>query len=89
MVRMFIRHTVREYRVWRKAYNAFDKERRGMGVRAHAVYRSVAKPNDITVSHDFVSITKAKSFSGSARLKEIMKGAGVISAPTIWYVKPA
>lgn len=89
MVRMFIRHTVRDYRVWRKAYNAFDKERKTMGVTGHAVYRSVDKPKDITVSHDFVSVTKAKAFSGSARLKEVMKGAGVASIPSIWYVKAA
>ena len=63
MVRMFIRHVVRDYRVWRRAYNAFDKERRGMGVVGHAVYRAVAKPNEVTVSHDFASISKAKAFA--------------------------
>lgn len=87
MVRMFARHTVRDYRAWRKAYNAFDKERTTMGVTGHAVYRSVAKPNDITVFHDFSSLRKAKAFANSRRLKEVMKGAGVTSAPTIWFVK--
>jgi len=89
MVRMFIRHSVRDYRVWRRAYNAFDKERQGMGVTGHAVYRSVDKPNDITVSHDFVNVVKAKAFSRSPRLREVMKGAGVSSVPTIWFVKAA
>ena len=89
MVRMFIRHNVKDYRAWRKTYNAFDKERKTMGVTGHAVYRSVAKPNDITVQHDFASIAKAKAFAGSPRLKEVMKGAGVTSAPLIWFVKEA
>ena len=89
MVRMFIRHGVRDYRIWRKAYNAFDKERRGLGVTKHAVYRAVGKPNDVTVSHDFASISVAKKFAGSRRLREIMKGAGVRTKPVIWYVKPA
>lgn len=89
MVRMFIRHTVRDYGVWRRAYNAFDKERKTLGVKRHAVYRSVAKPNDITVTHDFANIGKAKKLAGSTRLRQIMKGAGVISAPTIWFVKAA
>ncbi|HTO50230.1 MAG TPA: hypothetical protein VML91_21515 [Burkholderiales bacterium] len=87
MVRMFVRHTVRDYRVWRNAYNAFDKERKIMGVKRHAVYRSVTKPNDVTVSHDFANIRKAKAFVGSPRLREAMKAAGVKSAPTIWFVK--
>ena len=89
MVRMFIRHVVRDYRVWRRAYNAFDKERKGMGVVGHAVYRAVAKPNEVTVSHDFASISKAKAFEGSRRLREVMKGASVQGTPTIWFVKPA
>jgi len=87
MVRMFVRHSVRDYRVWRKAYNAFDKERKTMGVKRHAVYRSVARPNDVTVSHDFPSIRMAKAFAGSRRLRAVMKEAGVKSAPTIWIVK--
>src|SRR5688500_9536355 len=30
MVTMVIRHVVREYRKWRKVYDQFDRERRGM-----------------------------------------------------------
>ena len=87
MVRMFIRHTVRDYRKWRKVYDAFDKERATMGVSGHAVYRSLAKPNEITVSHDFSNISKAKAFASSPRLKEVMKSGGIASVPTIWFVK--
>jgi hypothetical protein len=89
MVRMFIRHGVRDYRTWRRAYDAFDRERRGMGVAKHAVFRAVGKPNDVTVSHDFASITVARKFAGSRRLREVMKGAGVRTKPLIWYVNPA
>jgi len=89
MVRMFIRHGVRDYRTWRRAYDGFDRERRGMGVTKHAVYRAVGKPNDVTVSHDFGSISVAKKFAGSRRLREVMKGAGVRTKPVIWYVNPA
>ncbi len=89
MIRMFVRHTVRDYRVWRRAYNAFDKERKTMGVKRHAVFRAVTNPNDVTVWHDFASIAKGKAFARSRRLREVMKGAGVRSAPTIWFVKAA
>ena len=89
MVRMFVRHSVSDYRVWRKAYNGFDAERTAMGVIGAGVYRSAEDPNDITAYHDFATITKAKAFASSARLKEVMKGAGVSSAPQIWFVKEA
>jgi hypothetical protein len=89
MVRMFIRHMVRDYRKWRGAYDRFDRERRGMGVAKHSVYRGCARPNEVTVTHDFASITKAKLFAGSRRLREVMKGAGVRGRPTIWFTKAA
>jgi hypothetical protein len=89
MVRMFVRHTVRDYKLWRKAYNSFDKERKTMGAKRHAVYRSAVKPNDITVSHDFQDLRVAKAFAKSRRLRAAMKAAGVKGAPTIWFVKEA
>ena len=89
MIRMMIRHGVRSYSKWRRAYNAFDRERRGMGVKGHAVYRNVSSSNDITVSHDFASLGAARKFAGSRRLREVMKGAGVRTKPMIWYVRRA
>ena len=89
MVRMVIQHVVREYRTWRRAYNSFDRERRKMGVARHAVFRAVARPNQITVTHDFASLSKARAFAASRRLREVMKGAGVRGKPTIRFVRPA
>ena len=89
MVRMMIRHVVREYRKWRKTYDKFDRERRKMGVTGHAVYRNTSRPNEVTVTHDFKSTSAGKKFAGSKRLREVMKGAGVRGKPTIWFVKRA
>jgi hypothetical protein len=38
MVRLFVRHPVADYAAWRRVYDDFDEERRGMGVTGHAVY---------------------------------------------------
>ena len=84
-VRMFVRHEVADYAIWLKAYNAFNKERRKMGVRGAAVYRSLDNPNDVTVTHDFRKAETAKAFATSARLKEVMEKAGVKGTPQIWF----
>ena len=89
MVRIFVRHSVRDYNAWKRAYNAFNKERRKMGVKRHAVFRAVANPRDVTIFHDFETLTKARKFVGSRRLKQVMKAAGVRGAPKIWFVKAA
>jgi quinol monooxygenase YgiN len=72
-VRMYVRHEVNDYATWRKGYDAFNAERKKMGVTSAAVYRSVDNPNDVTVIHDFKSADKAKEFASSARLKEVME----------------
>lgn len=87
MLRMFVHHSVENYTNWRRAYDAFDAERKTMGVIGADVYQSLDDPNDVTVYHDFKTRQQAESFATSKRLKEVMKGAGVKGRPEIWFVK--
>jgi hypothetical protein len=89
MTRMFVRHPVADFATWKQAYNDFDSERAGMGVKGHAVYQSVDDPNDVTLWHDFETPEAARSFVGSDRLREVMSAAGVAGEPTIWFTRPA
>jgi hypothetical protein len=85
MVTMFARHKVKDFTSWKATYDAFDEERKGMGVTGHGVYQAEGNPNDVTVRHDFRSMDAAKGFAGSARLKEVMQKAGVVGSPDIWF----
>ena len=89
MVRIFVRHNVADYDAWRKVYDEFDAERRPMGVVAHAVYRGLDAPNEVTVWHDFASREEAQAFASSERLRDAMQRAGVQGHPTIWFVEEA
>ena len=84
MARLFARHLVNDYAIWRKGYDAFDPTRRKMGVTGAGVYRSADNPNDITIWHDFANVAQAKALAESDELKAAMKNAGVSGAPTIW-----
>jgi hypothetical protein len=84
VTRMFVRHRVADYAAWRDVYDAFDEERRGLGVTAQAVYRSVADPNDVTACHDFSSQEAAEAFASSPQLRDAMQHAGVQGAPEVW-----
>jgi ABC-type sugar transport system substrate-binding protein len=84
-VRMFVRHEVTDYAVWREAFDAFAPTQKKMGVTFKAVYQSTDDPNDVTVIHDFHSLEKAKTFAASPELKAAMEKAGVKGAPQIWY----
>ena len=86
MVRMFVRHSVADYRSWREGYDAFDATRSAMGVTGHAVFQSVDDANDVTVWHDFDSLEQAQAFVSSEALLQAMGRAGVEGEPEIWFV---
>ena len=89
MIRLFVRHPVSDFSNWKKAYDDFDGERGGMGVKAQAVFQSVDDANDVTIWHDFEEMESAQAFLGSARLKEVMEVAGVTGQPTMWFTRSA
>ena len=88
-VRLFVRHEVNDYAVWRAVYNNFSKTRRNLGVTAQEVYRSSENPNDVTVIHDFKNIDQAKAFVSSPDLKAAMDKAGIKGTPQIWITTKA
>jgi hypothetical protein len=53
MATMFIRHTISDYKAWRKAYDEAAPLQKAKGVTAQAVYQAADNPNDITVTHEF------------------------------------
>ncbi|SDR21356.1 hypothetical protein SAMN05519103_01242 [Rhizobiales bacterium GAS113] len=89
MVRLFVRHNVAEYAAWRKVYDAFDPQRRPMGVTAGAVYQALDNPNDVTVWHDFPTREQAEAFMTSEALRNAIQEAGVQGSPTIWITREA
>lgn len=88
MIRMFARHPVKDFTAWKRVYDDFDEERRGLGVQGESVFQSAEDAHDITVWHDFESAQAAHAFADSSRLREVMDTAGVAAAPTIWFTKP-
>ncbi len=89
MVRLFLRHRVKDYAVWRPHYDAAEELRRTTGVRRSGVYRTIGKPNEVTVWHDFGSVQEANDFVGRPELRDAMASAGVMEAPTIWITEEA
>jgi quinol monooxygenase YgiN len=85
MTTMFVRHTVSNYKTWRKIYDDFAPVQKAKGVTAQAVYQATDNPNDITVTHDFATVEAAQAFVKSEELKKAMQNAGVVGAPTIWF----
>ena len=69
MATMFVRHSVSDYKAWRKIYDDFAPNLKTMGVTSAEVYQSADDPRDITVTHEFPSIGAAQAFATDPELK--------------------
>ena len=87
MVRLFGRHDVADFGVWRKGYDANSAIRDENGVTEAGVFVSVDDGNDVTVYHDFDSVESANAFASNPDLKALMGEIGVVGAPTIWITQ--
>jgi quinol monooxygenase YgiN len=85
MATMFIRHTVSNYKTWRKVYDDFASVQKAKGVTAQAVYQAADNPNDITVTHEFATVEAAQAFVKSEEVKKAIQNAGVVGTPAIWF----
>ena len=89
MATMFIRHEVADYAKWKQIYDDFKPTQQRLGVTGDAVYRAADNPNDVTVTHEFVTIEAAQKFAASDDLHSAMDSAGLVGAPTIWFASRA
>jgi hypothetical protein len=84
---MEISHTIKDYTVWKKAFDADELNRKGSGLNFIVIGRSNENPNNVTVVLHASDLAKAKTFSASPKLKEVMEKNGVISKPEFNYYK--
>ncbi|MEY4961144.1 MAG: hypothetical protein RL610_1323 [Pseudomonadota bacterium] len=84
-IRIYCRHDVADYALWKKGYDGFANYRKTHGVIHESVYQSIDNPNDITVILDFNNINEAKAFAASEELKANMSKLGVKGTPQIWH----
>jgi hypothetical protein len=85
---MIIRHKVRDYGQWRPIFDGHIEMQRAAGLINPRVYHSAdSNKSEIVVVFDTEDTQKAKDFAASAGLKEAMIKAGVLDAPTIYFLE--
>ncbi len=84
MATLFVRHSVSDYKTWRKTYDDFQDTQQANNVTAQAVYQAADDPNDVTVTHEFPNVEAAKAFIQLEELKNAMRSARVVGTPAVW-----
>ena len=80
-----ISHTVKNYDVWKKGFDEDEMNRSASGLTLRSLARGTDNPNKVYVFLNISDMQKAKDFSSSPKLKEVMQKVGVISKPEIFY----
>lgn len=89
MASMLIQHTVKDYAVWKKAFDSAEAMRTSSGELSHQIYRDSTDANKITVVNKWNSLDNAQKFAHSPELKAAMEKAGVEGRPTITFLNEA
>jgi hypothetical protein len=86
---MIVRHKVKDYRSWKKAFDGHAGAQKAAGLTKPRVFRSADDRNETVILMDYKDLKMAKTFGASADLKKTMEAAGVVDQPTIYFVEQA
>ena len=85
---MIVWHKVRDYGQWRPIFDQHAAMQREAGHFNPRVFHSADRnKSEIVVVFDTEDTKKAKEFAASPDLKEAMMAAGVLDAPTIYFLE--
>ena len=81
-----VTHKVANYAKWLVSFEAHDSAKLANGMHNYVIGRGLMDSNMLMVALKVDDTAKAKAFEKDPRLKELMKKAGVIGAPTMTMV---
>jgi hypothetical protein len=80
---ILIRHKVKDYTIWKRAYDAHLPKRIEAGLIERNLFRNDTDPNEVVILFEAKDLVRAKKFVESVDLQEVMEKAGVIGKPDI------
>ncbi len=84
---LLIRQNVTDYAQWKVACVAHSVTRQASGSRGGQLLRSASDPNELVVLLEWDDLERARQFVHSDELREVMRRAGVVGHPTIFFLK--
>jgi len=86
-VRVMVRHKVKDWDIWKKAFDSHMQTRMDAGLTDRVVAHSVGDNHSVTLVFAVSDMAKAKAFMNSDDLKTKMKEGGVEGAPDMFFYK--
>jgi hypothetical protein len=83
---LIVQHRVKDYRKWRRTYDAHAPARKKAGLGSAQVYRGADDPLRVAIVFKVKDIDRAKTFIESDDLRRALKSSGVIGKPAITLI---
>jgi hypothetical protein len=87
VVKIIVRHQVKDFDRWHRAYRGFADLRARHGVLSDEVFQALDNPCDVTVTHELRDRHQAEALLGSTEIRAAAAEAGVVGESTIWLTR--
>lgn len=87
MAFILVRHKVADYGRWRPKYDDHEGARKDAGLSEVQCLHSESDPNEVVLLFKCEDLERARAFSTSDDLRDVMKKAGVIGSPEILFLR--
>ena len=82
---VIVTHPVKDFDVWKIAFDQFEQLRKEAGELTAVVMRHADDPNVVSVLNTWTTVDAAKTFLASEEVKKGMGEAGVTAPPTFVF----
>jgi quinol monooxygenase YgiN len=89
MASILIQHQVKDFAAWKKVFDSSAGLRSSSGEMSVQIFRDASDPNKLTVINKWDSLANAQKFAHSPELKAAMEKAGVLGAPSVYFLNEA
>lgn len=84
---LLIRHKVADYDTWKRVFDDDSEMYRANGSESARVFRSDSDPCEIWLLMAWDDLARARLFTRSDDLLDLMERAGVTDRPDYWYLE--
>ena len=85
--KVIVRHKVRDFEVWKPIFYADADRQRHAGFTKWHLTRNNHDRNEVVIIFECADLDKAKPMFSDPGLAEVMKRAGVIDSPTVFFLE--
>ncbi|HSA94300.1 MAG TPA: hypothetical protein VLE48_14905, partial [Terriglobales bacterium] len=83
---MLVRHKVADFNAWKQVFDSHAEAQREAGLRVDRVLRNFDNANEVFILFEVTDVDKARGFVSSPMVPQVMKMAGVVDKPDIYFV---